>query len=245
MQARKLVMLIGSFLVAACAPLSFDAPFVMDASQRQAFVESIVIGQTTDQQVIARWGDPTSGSDRHWAWSSGSASNGASVLIFYDDNGVVEHVQSGIVGRQDNFAPRRLSAAASPQVQQQSPQVAQQPVAQIATQPQASSEELRVSSPAGPITPALFEQMQEFAEANPTPQAFFARFGNPYSATSIDAAFAVLEDIDTYFYGAPPETFFGASVASTDCTDAPQIAVNIFEGLVYSVQTNMPGYTFC
>jgi len=118
----KLVLVLTLALVVACTPLAFNADFTQDPAQRRDFVESTVIGQTTFDDLVARWGNPTSGNtaesgpdaDFVWSWSAGLFDEGTWAHARVDHLGVVEAVWTGyIVNRQpvtDDFtAPPAVS----------------------------------------------------------------------------------------------------------------------------------------
>ena len=86
----RFVAFLSLIFATQCTPISLGAPFAADPAQRQQFVQSTVIGQTTLDQVRVRWGNPTGGGilvdgpyrngGDYWQWTDGERNNYGSAL---------------------------------------------------------------------------------------------------------------------------------------------------------------------
>lgn len=98
----RLAALMSLIFAIQCTPISLNAPFAADAAQRQQFVQSTVIGQTTLDQIRARWGNPTGGGilvegpyqngGDFWVWTDGERNNYGTVQVIVDRNDIVRDV---------------------------------------------------------------------------------------------------------------------------------------------------------
>ena len=133
----RFVAFLSLIFAIQCTPISLGAPFAADPAQRQQFVQSTVIGQTTLDQVRVRWGNPTGGGilvdgpyrngGDYWQWTDGERNNYGYVQVKVDRNDIVREVLSfrvvneqeiredfGQAGSITTVEPAATSAATAP-----------------------------------------------------------------------------------------------------------------------------------
>lgn len=191
--------------VAACLPVAVEAPFTQDPAQRQSFVNSVQVGATNVNDLIARWGKPTGigtaetgrNPDQVYTWAGtvfGSGGGGV-VIVRADHTGIVETVRStNGQGVPDNFkagaAPRSTARAT--------------PVATAAPRPTTAAPAAS-SNPSEAAFKSRVDAMRAFGKSGATIDQFRAKFGAPTDYASSRVMFVQLEE--TLTYGTPPSGF--------------------------------------
>jgi len=126
----RILALLSIMFCIQCTPLSLNAPFAADPAQRQQFVNTTVVGTTTLDDLIARWGPPTGGQSMIegpyqdglvWNWTTGTLQQGGNVKVIVDSQEIVRVVESSRYANGQKIPDPANGAAAAVQPDSQSP----------------------------------------------------------------------------------------------------------------------------
>lgn len=220
---RTALVIASSSVVIACLPVSIDAPFAKDPAQRQAFVRSVVPGQTRVETLIAQYGKPTTiataeagkNPDSIYSWAGGVGQSSGVTYARVRSDGIVERAWSASKTAPDNFD---TGTAARP----------------AAAAPAAANPRPVAARASGAVTQQTAQAMSDFAQSpGATPAAFVARFGSPVLKQA-----GRFSGTQNWTYGTEPRS---NSVLSNVCKEAPfvWVTMDLPGNRIVDVRTNV------